>query len=472
MLAAGLLLCQADCGNNSSTTPDMQTPTSVQPALSTISPASLPNGGGALTITGSGFDAGATVTIGGAPCVTTAVTATSITCTAPARVAMCGKQTIVVTNPSQKSATNSTLLTYTSAGIGFATKADYTVGTGPNMVAIGDFNGDTKIDLVVTNRMTGSVSLLTGKGDGTFNAATSPITGLSTPVGIDVADFNGDGKLDVVVAQNGGTSFSVHTGKGDGTFNTAITQSITGLTSVHQARFIDVNGDGALDVVAVANGSATTSLAVRLNDKAGGFTGTQPAAINIGFNLTFVSAADLNGDGKIDLALSSPNGNQVAIRTGDGTGAFSGSTNLTGVANAAQNVIVDLDGDGKLDIAANSQTDGKVYVWKGMGNATFGAATSYVAGGNPIGLAAVDLNGDGKIDLVTGNTTSTNVTVLLGSQGAFTAGTANAFATQNGVFGIAVADFNGDGMLDVVSANSATGFLTGTTVSVLLQQCK
>jgi FG-GAP-like repeat len=128
-------------------------------------------------------------------------------------------------------------------------------GGQPLFIAAGDFNGDHIPDLVVTNMNhgapeLGSVTVLLGKGDGTFTpTAVSPVTG-SVPQSVAVADFNGDGKADLAIANAGSDTVTVLLGNGDGTF-TAPLSPATGATP-NYAAVGDFNGDGIPDL-AVAN---------------------------------------------------------------------------------------------------------------------------------------------------------------------------------------------------------------------------
>jgi hypothetical protein len=144
----------------------------------------------------------------------------------------------------------------------FEAAVNYGDGSNPNSVAVGDFNGDGKLDLAVTNVATGnigpgSVSVLLGNGDGTFQPAVEYADG-SNPNSVAVGDFNGDGKLDLVVANTTGNNVSVLLGNGDGTFQLAVDY---GAGSVPYSVAVgDFNGDGRLDMAAADAASSTVSV--------------------------------------------------------------------------------------------------------------------------------------------------------------------------------------------------------------------
>ena len=127
----------------------------------------------------------------------------------------------------------------------FETAHSYAVGILPESVAVGDFNGDGKLDLAVANQGSGTVSILLGNGDGTFQTAKSYAVG-SNPDSVAVGDFTGDGTLDLAVTNAGSNTVSVLLGKGDGTF-LAATSYATGSVPVSVA-VGDFTGDGKLDL--------------------------------------------------------------------------------------------------------------------------------------------------------------------------------------------------------------------------------
>src|SRR5262249_28737585 len=141
----------------------------------------------------------------------------------------------------------------------FLAPVSYAVGAAPQAVVTADLNGDGKLDLITANGYQ-SISVLLGNGDGTFAAARSygALVGTGTSSPIALGDFNGDGKLDVV------TDRSLLLGKGDGTF--AAAQSINGGSG--PVAVGDFNKDGKLDLATTYNGGDwdTTYVLVLLNN--------------------------------------------------------------------------------------------------------------------------------------------------------------------------------------------------------------
>jgi hypothetical protein len=221
-----------------------------------------------------------------------------------------------------------------------AVRSVSTIGN-PSFVAVGDFNNDGKQDIAVGSGIgpIGTVSILFGNGDGTFQAPIDTATGGAT--GLAVADFNGDGKLDLAVTS--GVNGMVLLGRGDGTF----TISYTTPTHATKVQAVDVNGDGILDVV-----FSGIIGAVKLGNGDGTFRDGQ--ANLQAFSGAFAVVGDFNGDGRPDLAIrysasrgGSPGVSALLLGQPDGTFGPQFFTNFTaGVSNI---VTADFNGDGILD---------------------------------------------------------------------------------------------------------------------------
>jgi serine/threonine protein kinase len=339
----------------------------------------------------------------------------------------------------------------------FALAVDYPVGREPYTVAVGDFNNDGKLDLVVSNIKSNKVSVLLGMGDGTFRPAVEYATGKG-PHGVAVADFDGDGRLDIAVCNLDDNTVGILLGRGDGTFRNAGSHP-TG-TKPRGLAVGDFNGDGKADLVVAEQGANAVS--VYLGNGDGTFRSA--GRYSVAGGPISVAVADVNGDGKADLVTASSGGNFVAVLLGNGDGTF-GPASTFGVGSGPGAVVVgDFNGDGKADIAVENFGSHDVSILLGNGDGTFRAAVSYGAGTGPGGLAAGDFNGDRVLDLAVANHHSYNVSVLLG-KGDGTFRPAEHYALGQTPAGVAVGDFNGDGRPDLAVVNHQSN-----TVSVLLNQ--
>ena len=343
-------------------------------------------------------------------------------------------------------------------------------------IEVGDFNGDGKPDLLVSNDCVsdadcsqGTVAVLLGNGDGTYQPALVSNTG-AVLTSVAVGDFNRDGKLDVAVGNAcpdigcATGSVNILLGNGDGSFRTPVAYSTAGNTFSVEAG--DINGDGKLDVI-VANGS--NSAGVLLGNGDGTFKTVSTFTTSTSGN-SALFLGDFNRDGRLDLAVvtgvcgSTDCDTVISVLLGNANGTFQasgGNESFTGV-NPQAVALGDANTDGRLDVAvvencaptSDTCVNEFVDVSLGRGDGTFSGAKSSALGSNNVTFVGfAELNGDGKPDLGVVDEISGLATVLLGAgNGEFnflasfeTEGTFPLF----GAFG----DFNGDGKTDFAIAN-------------------
>jgi hypothetical protein len=279
---------------------------------------------------------------------------------------------------------------------------------------VGDFNGDTKLDLAITSANDGTVSVLLGIGDGTFSPH------VDYPVQIDpqflvVGDFNGDGRLDVAASNYASDSWygsaSILLGNGDGTFQA---QRITHVGYTPFGILAgDFDNDGNLDLAVIDN-NGSWGVYILLGNGDASFQSS--LWFGAGTNPRQGVVADFNGDPNLDLAIGNCLNNNVSVLFGDGHGNFSGPANYTAGSYVQKVAGGDFDGDGKVDIVvANNQTN-NVSVVMNYGDGTFQPHVDYAAGNGPMDVAVGDFNGDGAPDLAVVNIYSNSVSVLLNTK--------------------------------------------------------
>jgi len=285
----------------------------------------------------------------------------------------------------------------------------FDVGTGPANLVVTDVNGDGRPDLVVANAddKTVSVRFADPARPGFFlTAIVLSMPGL-TPLDVAVGNLSGhaDGRMDVVVAASGANNVLVFTQTASGTFNAPVTYAVGG--DPQAVTVADLDGNGFADI-AVATSANVVS--VLLQTAAGTFasavgytTGVQPVAIK---------AADLNGDGKLDLltanygAAISPGTQGLSVLIQGASGTFAAPVHYTTEYRASGLAVGDLNGDGKLDVAvacqglSSSPGATSVLLQSATTAGTLLAAVNYAGTYGPMGVAIADMDGDGKPDLV------------------------------------------------------------------------
>ncbi len=375
-----------------------------------------------------------------------------------------GKADVITANAGSFTTFGGTVSVLLNNGHGsFPTPQTYPVGPGADAVAVADLNGDGIADLVTANSYSGNsysgtVSVLWGNGDGTFQPQQTLPVG-SSPSAVAVADFNGDGIPDLITANGSSRTVSVLLGNGDGSFQTPQTFRAGGYSDA--VAVADLNGDGIPDVITADRDHGTASVLLGNGDG----TFQRPQKYDVGQGADSVAVADLNGDGIPDIIVASYYGTVSAL-LGNGDGTFRPQQYFNAGGEPTAVAVADLTGDGIPDIITANRGSygsvGTVSVLPGNGDGTFRDQQTIPVGPDPDAVIVADMNGDGIPDIIAAIGGSNTVSVLLG-KGNGTFPTHQTFPVGSYPGALAVADLNGDGKPDLLTANP-----NSDTVSVLL----
>jgi hypothetical protein len=319
----------------------------------------------------------------------------------------------------------------------------HSMNGGFTALAVGDFNGDGKPDLIAPGY------LMIGNGDGTFQAPVAYNISYFGGRSVAVGDFNQDGNLDVVEVTIDG-SVVVQLGNGDGTFRAPSSYGAGGYVAA-----ADFNGDGKIDLAITRAGG----FSVLLGNGDGTF---QPPVFNtINRFAGFLAVGDFNGDGIPDLVTAY---GSVSVFLGNGDGTFQDPVDYLTHTDTVSVAIGDFNHDGKADLAlAYGNSTG---VLLGNGDGTFQPAPNFQVGtftysGALEAVASGDFNGDGTDDL-TCAVFRQGVDVVYGSPTGFSAPPRYFIPTDPPpgfdpasaqIPAVVVADFNGDGIADIAVSN-------------------
>ncbi len=345
----------------------------------------------------------------------------------------------------------------------FGLLTNYPVGASPNFLSTADVNGDGRVDLITANFSASTLTVLTNNGNGGYTNSGTYFVG-PNPVAVMAADVNGDGRPDLIAAVHGNNTLVIYTNNGSGGFVTNAAYS-SGSGPVFASVITNVDGLGHTAIIC-ANQNANTLLVLTNNGGTGVFGSN--ATYTVGAFPSTILTVEINGDGKLDLVTANSTGNSMTVLTNNGAGIFGlyATVPATGVGSGQSSIAAaDINGDGRMDlISANSASLVMVQTNNGAGG--FGLYGSYPAGANAHSVVAADVNNDGRMDLICANDSAGSLTVLLNAgNGTFvTSGTLSVGASP---VSLAAVDVNGDGRVDLVSCNFSPSTLTVYTNSLL-----
>ncbi|MSP59950.1 MAG: VCBS repeat-containing protein [Myxococcales bacterium] len=325
-------------------------------------------------------------------------------------------------------------------------------------VLIADFNGDKKPDLIAEDlggNLPSNIAIFVGDGEGKFAAPLFAAVG-QTADSFDVGDFNADGILDVAAGNFEDDTVSILRGKGNGTFQPQVTYP-TGRNPV-EVIAADLRKTGVSDLIIVDqnindNGmGGATGFDVLLGTGKGTFMPLKH--INSSSSL-HAAVGDLNGDGWLDVAQQLGIVGKVGLYYGDGQGGFTLGPELT-VGPVEGVTVADVKQDGKMDILSGERGNvvERVFVSLGKGKGTFGLPQPFTTGRSPYRIRVVDMDGDGKLDMVVSNFNGKSISTLKGDGlGGFGP---HEDCAVGGLYAadFSVGDLNGDGKPDVAVGNA------------------
>ena len=308
----------------------------------------------------------------------------------------------------------------------FQSTVDLGIAQSSTSIALGDFNEDHKLDLVIATDASATIAL--GNGDGTTKPAVSFDAGI-LPQQVFIADFNSDGHADLLLSNSKG-DLSVLLGKGNGTFLSPIVTRTDGTTAL--VAIGDFDGDGRSDV-ATGNGQFTHSeraggnLILLLGKGDGTFGSPQVSSLPVWFRA--LSAADVDGDGRLDLAVVVTEGVftlNVRVLWGNGDGTFGLSPIIKGIFSKSV-VSADINGDGALDLVSLESFDPQLIPMEIQTMTAKGDRSFHDIGFNPCdpsggciqlstfpsSLLVADLNGDRLPDYAVANLHDSSISVFL-----------------------------------------------------------
>jgi hypothetical protein len=364
-------------------------------------------GGTLLTLRGRGFFPDSRVSFGALGSVTPAsvLSDSEIRATVPPGRA-CGPVSIKVQRSWGLSVQRDDLLSLYAPNVSFGQSR--IIGQNPSTwtvyVTTHDLNGDGNQDVIATAYNHSAVDIFLGNGDGTFQFPPRLPTGAS-PYHVAVGDFNQDRTPDLAVTNTSG-SVTVFIGTGGASFRDGVTLPNP---NAQTSQILDFNSDKLPDLAVLTRDG---KLRLWSGDGTGALSFFSETAVNSGTTLS--SAADLDGDGRIDLILGGRTSMSMVVyrNRGDGTFEELAANPLTSFPTAT--TLADLNGDGKLDAIAAEYAAGMTSVLLGRGDGTFEPRRPVATGGSSRIVSAADINCDGRLDVAVSHLGNPTVTLLLG----------------------------------------------------------
>lgn len=334
----------------------------------------------------------------------------------------------------------------------------YYVGDAPRDLALGDFNQDGYLDVVVSNSADDNVSVFFNDGNGSFQYQTTYDVG-DFPDGLALGDVNDDGYLDIAIANVFSNNASVLINNDDGSF--AMQVIYAAVEAPYSIALGDLDNDGDLDM-AINNSAENTeneynSVSILLNNGQGIFGGL--ITYGIGKYSYSLALGDIDNDGDLDITRSNCRFNScnpyVSVILNNGDATFTNQIDYVPGNFPDYIVLGDVNNDGYLDIAG---VNDNLFILLNN-NGSFINPLSYEVS-DPDSIAMGDIDNDGDIDIATCGLAG-NVSIIFNNNAMFTL--PSIYSVDSGCINLAMGDVDGNGFIDIVTANSFAN-----TISILL----
>ncbi|MFY9619600.1 MAG: VCBS repeat-containing protein [Pyrinomonadaceae bacterium] len=348
----------------------------------------------------------------------------------------------------------------------------------PSNLALADLNKDGRLDLIVASEEGRTVEVMFGeKGEVPFRVATGSAASVQTfrlPEGVEspgelvLGDVNGDGRLDVAWDFHDSYNVTLLLGNANGGFalapNSPIVMKQGQQPHTHGLGMADLNGDGKLDLASVNN--ADNDISVALGDGRGGFTLAPRSPFAVGPSPYPLTIGDINNDGRLDIVSNAtatgpnraqqlPMSRALTLLLNDGQGGFRRSEVPLRTGTPWSTAMGDINGDRKPDLVATHHDQSKVTVLLGDGTGGFREVghSPFEMGHNVWRIGLADVNSDRRLDVIAAG--GDGVRIMLGDgTGGFRAAPNSPYATAAGTWRLAVGDVNQDGKPDIVTSNT------------------
>lgn len=323
------------------------------------------------------------------------------------------------TQEPQRTATPAGSFTSTNAPAFGSVQTPFPSSTRTNSaVIVADIDGDSHSDIIAGMQLNNYVSVLLGRGDGSFMEEVTLEVG-NAVVDVELVDIDGDGDQDLLALAEASSQISIFSNDGLGSFNFESSFSVASDTVGFEVA--DFDGDDNIDIFTLR--SRNSSRLSRYQGD-GNFNFSFQASFTTGRDFTYLRSGDLDNDGDIDLILSSATESLIESYTNDGAGALSlaGSYSLSGTEGDI--LLVDYNNDNSLDLVSLLDTgagyDLALFTGDGDGTFSFDQTLEGAASGTAQAIQAGDLDGDGDIDLIVNDDTGISLKTFTQDAGSFT----------------------------------------------------